>query len=139
MDVILDLDGTLCLPNGRDPFDWNEAINDLVNMPVHNVIVSMLRDRHRVIIVTGRAEADRKVTEHWLRQNTQFINRLREKRIYMRATDDKRPSNIVKAELLKLVKKDNYFPQLAFEDRAQDAKMYRDNGLTVAHVDVGDF
>ncbi len=32
--VICDLDGTLALLNGRDPFYWNKIGVDKVNMPV---------------------------------------------------------------------------------------------------------
>lgn len=90
------------------------------------------------LVVTGRSDEIRKLTEDWLLNNGVFFDRL-----YMRKEGDYREDSIVKSEILDQIKKD-YNMDLhsiggVFEDRDQVVKMYRDRGLRVFQVAEGRF
>ena len=46
--VICDLDGTLALLNGRNPFDWNKIGNDKVDLPE---AAAMYRDEFNLTVL----------------------------------------------------------------------------------------
>lgn len=61
-------------------------------------------------------------------------------RLSMRPDGNKWPSNMVKSDLLdQLEKEKGFLPEIAFEDRAKDAFMYRSRGIRCAQVAPGEF
>ena len=136
--------------------DWDSFLSDeqmAKDEPIvqtWNVLESLVEQCHRVIFITGRYERSRAMTEAWLNpphcflrteamitlMRRQYLKRLP---IYMRADGDRRSSSVVKQEGLMRARADGYDPVLAFEDRKDDVKMWRRNGLLCCQVAEGHF
>jgi phosphoglycolate phosphatase-like HAD superfamily hydrolase len=86
-----------------------------------------------VVFVSGRSDEVRDETANWLKRH-----RLQGP-LYMRRAGDRRSDFIVKAELLDRVLADGYEPIMAFDDRDQVVKMWREKGIPCAQVAEGDF
>ena len=93
-----------------------------------------------VIIVSGRDEIYREVTEKWLADNGISYDHL-----YMRPTEEgqKREDSIIKYELFnKHIRPLNYRILGVYDDRHRVLRMWRELGLTTFHVngpDAGNF
>lgn len=133
--ILVDLDGTVALLNGRNPFDASTCDNDLPNMPVIRCVKAMYATGLAVIFMSGREDQYIDPTKRFLEKH--FGDMPRE--LYMRATGDSRKDSVVKEELLEA----NVFPRYkivcAFDDRTQVVQHYRSLGLTVLQVADGDF
>lgn len=64
--IMVDLDGTLCLHNGRDPYDETRVGDDLPNPAVVHVIQNWLTTGNKVVFCSGRTDGCREATEQWL-------------------------------------------------------------------------
>ena len=127
--VICDLDGTLSLLNGRDPYDASTCENDTLN----DVVYSLIKDKS-VILVSGREEKYRENTLSFLNKHgVKYIH------LYMRATGDFRKDYIVKQEIFDTHIRGKYNVIFVLDDRDRIVKMWRDNGLTCLQVADGDF
>lgn len=135
--IIVDVDGTIALKGDRSPYDYSTAGDDEPNRPVLNVI-NAYRNAHpgtAVIIMSGRDESAREITEQWLKKHAIEWNWL-----FMRCTGDTRKDAIVKRELYEEFIKDDFFVHAVFDDRDQVVRMWRDElGLTCFQVAHGDF
>jgi hypothetical protein len=146
MIFLFDLDGTLCdgahrrhLVEGEKK-DWETfyaaSQNDKPIFEVITVARALYEAGHSIAYSTGRPESIRWATLQWLRKY-----RVPSGSIYMRPDKDHRESFVIKAEHLDKIKT-QYTPVEiggAFEDRQQDADMYRAKGLRVFQVDKGEF
>lgn len=112
------------------------------------ILYGMLKTGHRVIFITGRPEPQRQTTYDWLcnaecEYRRWAADMMRYRRlgpiIYMRRDGDRRPSHVVKGELLEQARKDGFRPVMAFEDRKDDAAMWREKGLLCLQVAEGDY
>ena len=167
MDVIFDIDGTLANAEHRlhlivpdpnvlyeQPFqkDWDRFLSDdmvakdTVIPAIWCVLSALICDFNTVLFITGRPERQRETTWRWLTDDLcahrRFIRHklLRKpERLYMRQDGDRRPSHEVKRELLRRARYDGYSPQLVFEDRKDDTKMWRSEGLLCCQVAVGEY
>nr|WP_258932547.1 hypothetical protein [Flavobacterium oreochromis] len=54
--IICDLDGTLALMNGRNPFDASKCDEDLLNVPVANVLKNYHQLGYKILLVSGRED-----------------------------------------------------------------------------------
>ncbi len=138
-DVIVDIDGTLADITHRRHFvqgekkDWNSFFGmcnlDKVRYEVRDKVDELAKD-YNIVLVSGRPEDYRKVTEHWL-----DMNGIPYETLIMRRSGDSRPDDIIKKEILdKYFKRDNI--HLVIDDRPRVIRMWRENGLDV--MDVGD-
>lgn len=166
MDVIFDIDGTLANAEHRLHFindpdkakDWENFLSDeqiakdTPIEPVWEVLESLVLQRHRVIFITGRPETQRQTTYDWLYPSAGqrdvarcAVNYYWDRRssrspiIYMRKAGDRRPSHVVKEELLQVARMDGFNPKIVFEDRNDDTAMWRRNGLICCQVADGDY
>jgi len=132
---LCDVDGTLALHNNRDPYRWQDATSDALNVPVHRV-VSALADRgDSVIFLSGRPEEARLVTETWLTSHFHFAIDLR-----LRASGDNRPDPEVKADLYRQLVAERGPASGVFDDRQRVVDMWRnDFGLICFQVADGHF
>lgn len=139
MFVVFDMDGTLSDPSHRIHHlaekDWDsfydECHKDKPKFEVINTMRALIAAKHRVEIWTGRRESTRVKTVSWLkRYGVSGGFGLR-----MRQDGDRRHDTIAKGEWLDV----HGIPQLVFEDRNSMVKFYRDRGITVAQVALGDF
>ena len=139
--IIVDIDGTLALINGRNPYDDtlihtdkpNKYIVDIVNrfkrLYDYEWVSSNGRINNRIILMSGRMDKCRNQTEKWLKDNIIPYDIL-----YMRKTDDFRQDSIVKKELYEEHIKGKYYVEAVFDDRDQVVKMWRDEGLVCCQV-----
>lgn len=145
--VIFDVDGTLADCQHRihwvrsKPKNWPAFNRGMANDGVHQDICDLLRMFHSsgwtILIATGRSEDDRAVTENWL-ANVAGLGGLWTK-LYMRASLDYRPDDIVKSEILDQMIQDGFTPTMAVDDRDQVVKMWRERGIRCLQVAPGDF
>ncbi|EFC80084.1 AAA family ATPase [Parafrankia sp. EUN1f] len=133
--ILVDLDGTLCLHNGRDPYDENRVSEDLPNWPVIIAVKAMQSAGHRIIYLSGRSAGCRADTHAWL---SSYVRRPHEG-LFMRAIGDSRKDLIVKMEIFDREIRHNYRVTGVFDDRASVVAGWRQIGLTVFQVAEGNF
>ena len=133
--VICDLDGTLSLLNGRDPYDASSADGDLLNVPVARVLQMAKAQGYKVILLSGREQLYREPTERFLSKHQIDYDLL-----LMRTTNDYRKDNIIKKELFQQEIAGKYFIEFLLDDRNQVVDMWRkDLQLPCFQVNYGDF
>ncbi|MET8006162.1 AAA family ATPase [Nonomuraea glycinis] len=133
--VLIDVDGTLALANGRNPYDESRVFEDLPNTPVLHVARAMYWRGWDLVIMSGRSEACRFDTERWLRRHlgVPFQGP------HMRPIGDQRADLIVKAELFNQHVRHSYKVSFVLDNRASVVAMWRRLGLTVFQVAEGNF
>jgi hypothetical protein len=131
--ILVDMDGTLSLLNGRSPYDASTCDQDPPNQPVLDTVL-MYQKSIKVIIMSGRTDDCRVPTEKWLANYG-----VTPEAIYMRATGDQRKDSIIKQELFDRHIKGKYNIKFVLDDRKQVVVMWRSIGLTVFQVAEGDF
>jgi phosphoglycolate phosphatase-like HAD superfamily hydrolase len=141
---VFDVDGTLTDPSHRrhhvqnKPKRWDLWNKEMVNDGHHHHVIQFTRLAHqlgkKVVICTGREESYRVHTVNHLGAGDVYYDRM-----YMRASKDNRPDDIVKKELLDQMREDGYNPVLVFDDRDSVVKMWRENGIPTFQVNYGDF
>lgn len=132
--VIVDIDGTLALMNNRSPFDYMAAGKDFPNVDLFRLIETLAKDS-KIILLSGREETSREVTENWLKK----YGFPKWEMLLMRAEKDYRPDDVIKKELFDTHIKDKYYIMAVFDDRDKVVKMWRDMGLLCLQVYYGDF
>lgn len=137
--IIVDIDGTVALRNGREPYDWSRVGEDLPNEPVIWVIRSLWSYRIlkgeplQIIFMSGRPEECRRQTELWL-----DVNFVMPHQLYMRPDGDFRLDWIVKNELFSLVR-DKYHILSTWDDRDQMVRYWRAVKLQCFQVSDGNY
>jgi len=129
--IIVDIDGTLALMNGRNPYDASLCENDILNEPVASIVKQYPRI---TLLVSGRKEEHRPQTERWLLQHGIVYYAL-----WMRQTDDNRKDVEVKRDIYNEHIKDRYNIDFILDDRQKVVAFWRSLGLTVLQVADGDF
>lgn len=130
--LICDIDGTLAHMGERSPYDWHRVSEDTVDQ----IVIDILRhfDDRVIILVSGRDESCRDITQQWLSDN-----RVPFQHLYMRPANDNRKDTIIKQELYDNYIKDKFNVQFVLDDRNQVVDMWRQNGLKCLQVAEGDF
>jgi predicted kinase len=131
--IIVDMDGTLSLLNGRNPYDASTCDQDLPHQPVLDTVLLWQRSI-KVIILSGRMDDCKLQTEKWLAQYG-----VEPTAIFMRATGDQRKDSIIKQEIFDREILGKYNIKFVLDDRQQVVDMWRSLGLTVFQVAEGDF
>lgn len=131
--VIFDIDGTLALLGGRNPYDASTCDRDPIHGPV--VATAHMTMRHYPIIVcSGRHERNRARTESWLKAHGIIFTEL-----LMRPDDDNRNDAIIKAEIFRDKIAPRYNILCAYDDRDRVVAMWRWLGVPCFQVQYGDF
>jgi hypothetical protein len=111
--VLLDADGTVCIHNGRSPFEFEKCGEDLPNYPLVDIAKMFCeRDDMKVIVLSGRPDTYREHTANWF--NAYGI---RFDDLLMRKAGDMRNDAIVKREIYEAEIKDKYSVYAVFDDR----------------------
>ena len=131
--IMCDIDGTLALQNGRSPYEFEKAGEDLENRDVAN-LVTLYSERGNVILLTGREEKFRDVTGSWLDRKGIPWDKL-----FMRPTGDKRNDVIVKREIYEREIAGKFNVEYCLDDRDRIVALWRSLGLTCLQVDYGNF
>lgn len=134
--IICDLDGTLCLHNGRSPYDVDKCDQDLINFQVGDILWKY-NHTHKILFVSGREDKFRDKTILWLKRN--FLHNLFYD-LHMRKTGDNRNDAIVKREIFMEHINGKYYIDFVLDDRNRVVDMWRkDLGLQCWQVNYGDF
>ncbi|HWY36202.1 MAG TPA: hypothetical protein VNX68_16270 [Nitrosopumilaceae archaeon] len=133
--IISDLDGTLALLGGRDPYkQQSRLMEDIVNEQLLNVIELYLSQGYELLVLTGRDEEHRALTEEWL-----ALANLHPAEMYMRPWGNYDNARILKEWYLENVIQQKYEVVLAFEDLFAIAQMYRKHGIDCWQVQSDPF
>ena len=133
--ILCDLDGTLALLNGRNPFDASTCAADLLNEPVANVLRNYKQLGYAIILLSGREDVYREPTLRFLEQHGIVYDTL-----LMRAASDNRKDAIIKREIFDREIAGKYFIEFILDDRNQVVNMWRDDlKLPCFQVYYGDF
>lgn len=133
--IICDLDGTLALMNGRNPFDASKCDQDELNEPVANVLRNYKKLGYEILLVSGREDRYKEPTLRFLEKHTIEFDDL-----IMRKSKDNRKDSIVKTEIYNDFIKDKYFVEFVLDDRNQVVDTWRkDLKLPCFQVYYGDF
>jgi len=132
--VICDLDGTLALLNGRNPYNASTCENDLLNVPVAKILHKMADAGHHILLVSGREDTYAPQTMAFLKKNGIYS-----KALFMRKARDERPDWLVKEEIYNDHIKGKYNVEFCIDDRDRIVDMWRSQGLTCFQVDEGWF
>ena len=143
--IIFDIDGTLANIAHRRPFldqekpDWKSFNEKIGDDEPHHAVVELYKTlwnskQYDMILLSGRNEEHRKVTEQWLTWNEIPFDTLE-----MRADGDFRSDHIIKEEILKKLQAKGKEILFTVDDRQQVVDMWRRNGIACLQCDVGDF
>ncbi|MCA1696547.1 MAG: AAA family ATPase [Actinobacteria bacterium] len=134
---LVDLDGTLALFNGRNPYDESRVIDDLPNRPVIVTVRALMSQGLHPIFMSGRTDGCREDTEAWLGMHVLGYGTPWE--LHMRAVGDTRPDWQVKLDLFNTHIRDRYGVFLAVDDRQQVVDLWRSLGITCLQCAEGNF
>lgn len=139
--IIVDIDGTLALRNGRGPFDWAKVKTDLPNSKVVSLVEDLASMGHHIIFMSGRKDTGecRKDTVQWLKDHFDFLEQDDVPELYMRDENDNRSDDDVKYDLFDWHIRNHNDVSFVIDDRARVVKMWREIGLTCLQVAEGDF
>lgn len=133
--IIVDLDGTLADMGERRPYDFMDCGNDQPHPHIVKLVRSYkLVQRVYVLIVSGRKEQCRFITQSWLRAWGVPWDAL-----FMRPDDDNRPDDVFKLELFEREIGPQYNIDFVLDDRNKVVRMWRGIGLPCLQVAEGDF
>lgn len=141
--MIIDLDGTLADCEHRrhhltgDRKNWG-AFNAAMGEDKPNgwcmYLIHQRASNVHAVLVSGRSEDFRRVTELWL-----TLHRIEYDALIMRPSGDSRQDAIVKEEILYNKILPHWEPIFAVDDRKQVVEMWRRNGITCLQCAEGDF
>jgi predicted kinase len=133
--LISDLDGTLAILNGRDPYIAIECENDELNIPVANVVKNYKNLGYKIILFSGRFDTYKEQTINWLKKHEIDYDML-----VMRPANDNRKDSLIKFEFYNEYVKNKYYIEFVLDDRNQVVNMWRDElKLACFQVYYGDF
>ena len=138
--AIFDVDGTLMNVNhrrhhvaGQDK-DWPAFFDamefDTINDHVFQLAHALHKDDYNIIVVSGRNEKHRAITEHQL-----AFGKLAYSELIMRPDNNYEPDFVFKKSVLDAFVEADLKPQFAVDDRPSVVQMWRENGVPC--FDVG--
>lgn len=133
--IVCDMDGTLALLNGRNPYDALACDLDLPHYPVIQCALAMQKAGYKLILVSGRKDDCREQTVSWLKKmNIEY------EMLLMRGHKDNRKDSIIKREIYENFIRDKFYIEFVLDDRNQVVDMWRKElGIPCFQVFYGDF
>ncbi|MFJ5934267.1 AAA family ATPase [Streptomyces cinereoruber] len=133
--VMCDIDGTLALRVDRGPYDFTRCDRDVLNVSVRDALRAFRSaERDRIVLLSGRSEDHRALTEEWLARHEVPYDEL-----WMRASGDGRGDDLVKAELFDAHVRHRYAVRVSLDDRDRVVALWRRMGLPTWQVNYGAF
>lgn len=132
--IMVDIDGTLAIMNGRGPYNWDKVDTDLVNESVADMVREYYNHGTNVLILTARDGIAKNKTKKWLKDNSIPYNKL-----FIKPENDMRKDKINKLEMFNENIRDKYNILFVMDDRDQVVELWREIGLTCFQVDYGKF
>lgn len=142
--IVVDLDGTMALMNGRNPYDASTCDQDLPHKHVVNIVKEMHDLGYKVIFLSGREDKFEQPTRTFLWNN--FVEECYNKHsdhptkfhrsyeLFMRKTGDQRKDVVIKSEIYEAEIKNKYFIAAWFDDRLQICEWLHREGLPLFRV-----
>ena len=130
---IFDIDGTLALINGRNPYDTSRVLEDTINKPVLQILNIIKNFGIVIVILTGRPDSCEQKTTLWLERN-----RVEYSDILFRPTGNSEPDYIIKERMWRYIN-ETYNILGIFDDRNQVVNHSRKLGITTFQVAEGNF
>ena len=124
--IICDLDGTLALLNGRDPYQPDGCAKDAINVPLCSILKGLQVRGIKLLFVSGRDERVREQTTEWLSRHMIYGGYL-----FMRPNGDKRDDAVLKREIYDQNIAEKFNVLCIFDDRPKVIRMWRSLGLFV--------
>lgn len=134
--VICDLDATLALHQGREPFEWDLLKTDKID-PRLRLLLNHFMGLYKVVFVTGRPESARLATMEWLGdpQNKLHDNWV----LYMRKNNDFSHGDDYKEKVYREHIEGKYNVLCVFEDSNKCVSRWRELGLLTCQVENSDY
>ena len=140
---VIFIDGTVADVSKRVKYlqgekkDWNKFYegveDDEVIKPIADLLCAVRDSYHiavQTVCVTARPERIWYETVRWLDEKVGF----EPYKIFMRYDDDDRPEIEVKRDIVEYLRRERYHIVLAFANRDEIVKMYRDMGIQCCQV-----
>ena len=134
--VICDLDATLALHQGREPFEWDLLKTDKID-PRLRLLLNHFMGLYKVVFVTGRPESARLATTEWLQDPE---NKLHDNWVlYMRKNNDFSHGDDYKEKVYREKIEGKYNVLCVFEDSNKCVSRWRELGLLTCQVENSDY
>lgn len=128
--IILDLDGTVSLLNGRDPYNAFTCDRDSANEFVVKLAKLYYSDNHELIFCSGREDKYREQTIRFLQDHFYEYDY----QLFMRSSEDFRSDDIIKEEIYNKYIKDRYYVEVVVDDRLRVCRLWHKLGLNLLRV-----
>jgi hypothetical protein len=134
--VICDLDATLALHQGREPFEWDLLKTDKMD-PRLRLLLNHFMGLYKVVFITGRPESARLATTEWLQdpENKLLDNWV----LYMRKNNDFSHGDDYKEKVYREKIEGKYNVLCVFEDSNKCVSRWRELGLLTCQVENSDY
>ena len=138
--IIVDIDGTCALHNGRSPYDLTHVSEDIPNYPLVRFLQELVSNKH-IIFLSGREETSqcRQDTIDWLTKNICSPDFGCKWELLMRDKGNFKPDEVIKERIFHKEIEPKYNVLAVFDDRDKVVKMWRSLGLLCNQVYWGDF
>lgn len=134
--VICDLDATLALHQGREPFEWDLLKTDKID-PRLRLLLNNFMGLYKVVFITGRPESARLATTEWLQDPE---NKLHDNWVlYMRKNNDFSHGDDYKEKVYREKIEGKYNVLCVFEDSNKCVTRWRELGLLTCQVENSDY
>ncbi len=149
--ILIDLDGTIAIHNGRSPYESERCDEDLLDVAVEAILFGYALTMHgakwpyKVIFLSGReaTESVKAKTQQWLRDNLalkiDYPEEGIEYELLMREEGDDRPDFVVKYDLFNKYVRDKYDVLFAIDDRDQIVRLWREMGIKTFQCKYGNY
>ena len=133
--IIVDLDGTVCLHDGRNPYDLTRVSEDIPNYPLVQFLKELICNKH-IIFLSGREETNqcRQDTINWLTENICSPDFGYKWELLMRDKNNFEPDEVIKERIFHKEIEPKYNVIAVFDDRDKVVKMWRSLGLLCNQV-----
>jgi hypothetical protein len=128
--IIVDLDGTLALFQGRTWSEYEKCLDDKLMEGVAKLVHAMAKFGHAIIVLTGRPTQYRDLTIKWL-----VCNNIHFDALLMRTPRDRSSNQAYKEAAYRKWIEPKYDVLFAIDDNPHVVRMFRSIGVTV--LDVG--
>ena len=135
--IICDLDATLALHQGREPFDWDGILTDKIDPRLRDLLNIHMKNGTKVFFLTGRTAQARRNTLKWLLDPEQGLYNGWE--LIARSRGDFSSGEIYKRKMYEQRIQDKYNVLCVFEDSNKCVSMWRELGLLTCQVANSDY
>ena len=135
--VICDLDATLALHRGREPFDWSLIYSDKIDTRLRDVLNLFMAQDVQVFFVTGRNDSAREATENWLKYLPHELST--PWKLFTRKDNDFSHSDDYKEKIYHEHIEGKYNVLCVFEDSNKCVTRWRELGLLTCQVANNDY